>query len=113
MLPWLLSVLTTDHVAASVQRMKSYLTILKERADECGLTLLKAFKAADIPTSTYYRTVKGDTELRHETAARVMEAIEKLHALQQARAYSAELRGLGVKVNNRTIRARFKPRSTS
>lgn len=106
------SVLTKISDAAIVQRMKSYLTTLKEKADECGLTLLKAFKAADIPTSTYYRTIQGRTELRHETAARVMEAIEKLHALQQARAYSAELRGLGVEVNNRTIRARFKPRST-
>jgi predicted transcriptional regulator len=92
--------------------MKSYITILKERAEECELTLLKAFKAADIPTSTYYRTINGDTELRHETAARVMQAIEKLYALQQARSHSEQLRGLGVKVNNRTIRARFKPRST-
>ena len=108
----LASLLTTNDIAAIVQRMKSYLTILTERATECGLSLLKAFKAADIPTSTYYRTVNGDTELRHETAARVMEAIEKLHALQQARAYSEELRRSGVKVNNRTIRARFKPRST-
>jgi predicted transcriptional regulator len=91
--------------------MKSYLQILKEQADKCGLSLLKAFKAADIPTSTYYRTVKGETELRHETAARVMAAIEKLHALQQARAHSEELRRAGLKVNNRTIRSRFKPRS--
>jgi predicted transcriptional regulator len=104
--------LTDVSIAAIVQRMKSYLETLQSRADECGLTLLKAFKAADIPTSTYYRTKKGETELRHETAKRVMQAIEKLHALQQARAHSEELRRLGSKVNNRTIRARFKPRST-
>jgi predicted transcriptional regulator len=93
--------------------MKSYITILKERAKECELTLLKAFKAADIPTSTYYRTINGDTELRHETAARVMQAIEKIHALQQARKHTEELRRAGVSFNPRTIRAKFKPRSIS
>jgi len=91
--------------------MKSYLNILKEKADECGLSLLTAFKEAGIPTSTYYRTVNADTELRHETSVRVMNAIEKLYALQQARIHSEELRGTGAKINNRTIRAKFKPRS--
>jgi predicted transcriptional regulator len=93
--------------------MKSYLNILKDRAEECGLSLLKSFKEADIPTSTYYRTINGDTELRHETAARVMQAIEKLHALQQARKHTEELRRTGVSFNPRTIRAKFKPRSIS
>jgi predicted transcriptional regulator len=92
--------------------MKSYLTLLTEKAAECGLSLLTAFKEAEIPTSTYYRTINHKTELRHETSTKVMKAIEKLHALQQARAYSEELRRSGAKVNNRTIRARFKPRST-
>ena len=93
--------------------MKSYLNILKDRAEECGLSLLKSFKEADVPTSTYYRTINGDTELRHETAARVMQAIEKIHALQQARKHTEELRRAGVSFNPRTIRAKFKPRSTS
>jgi predicted transcriptional regulator len=91
--------------------MKSYITILKERAAECGLPLLKAFKQADIPTSTYYRTIQEKTELRHETAAKVMQAIENLHALQQARSHTEELRRSGIAVNRRTIRAKFKPRS--
>jgi predicted transcriptional regulator len=112
MLRWHPSVLTEHRIAAIVQRMKSYLQTIKDRADECGLSLLKAFKAAEIPTSTYYRTVNGETELRHETAKRVMETIEKLHALQQARAHTEELRRLGHEVNRRSIRARFKPRST-
>lgn len=103
--------MTKYYVAAIVQRMKSYLNILKEKADECGLSLLTAFKEAGIPTSTYYRTVNADTELRHETSVRVMNAIEKLYALQQARIHSEELRGIGAKVNNRTIRSKFKPRS--
>ena len=105
--------MTEVWVAAIVQRMKSYLTLLTEKADELGLSLLTAFKQADIPTSTYYRTVNKTTELRHETAVKVMQAIEKLHTLQQARAYSEELRRSGAKVNNRTIRARLKSRSTS
>jgi predicted transcriptional regulator len=88
--------------------MKAYLTILTEKADECGLSLLTAFKEAGIPTSTYYRTINEKTELRYETSMRVMNAIEKLHTLQQAREYSKELRGSGAKVNNRTIRARIK-----
>jgi predicted transcriptional regulator len=92
--------------------MKSYINTLKDRADECGVSLLKAFKSADIPTSTYYRTVNGDTELRYETAAKVMESIEKLYSLQQARAHTEELRRTGIPFNRRTIRAQFKPRST-
>ena len=92
--------------------MKSYLQTIQERAEAVGLSLLQAFKSADIPTSTYYRTVNGATELRHETAVRVMEAIEKFHALQQAREHTAELRSTGERVNRRTIRAKFKPRST-
>lgn len=76
------------------------------------MPLLKAFKWAEIPTSTYYRTIRGDTELRHDTAVKVMDAIERLHSLQQARDYTAELRASGQRVNPRTIRAKFKPRGT-
>lgn len=90
--------------------MKSYLQIIEEEAERCGITLLKAFKAADIPTSTYYRTIHGKTELRHETATKVMKAIAKVYALQQAREYSTELRASGGKPDIREIRAKFKPR---
>jgi len=91
--------------------MKSYLQIIEEEAERCGIELLKAFKAADIPTSTYYRTIHGATELRHDTAAKVMKAIAKVYALQQAREYSEELRASGRKPNIGTIRSKFKPRS--
>jgi predicted transcriptional regulator len=90
--------------------MKSYLQIIEEEAERCGISLLKAFKAADIPTSTYYRTIHGKTELRHETATKVMKAIAKVYALQQAREYTEELRAAGRKPNVSTLRAKFKPR---
>jgi len=92
--------------------MKPYIQILTEEAERHGITLLMAFKTAEIPTSTYYRTINGDTELRHETAERVMKAIEKIHALQQARQYTEELRSAGKKPHMRSIRARFKSRIT-
>lgn len=92
--------------------MKSYLQLLKEKSEESGITLLQAFKSADIPTSTYYRTIQGVTELRHETAAKAMKALEKLHALQQAREYTEQLRESGVRVNIGSVRARFNPRNT-
>lgn len=88
--------------------MKSYLQILKEQAEALNVPLLKAFKSADIPTSTYYRAINGATELRHETAARVMDGIKKVHALQQAREYTAELRAVGKQPDRREIRRRFK-----
>lgn len=93
--------------------MKSYLQIIQEEAEQYGITLLKAFKAADIPTSTYYRTINGATELRHETATRVMQAIAKVHALQQARQHTEELRESGGRINISTARAKFKSRISS
>lgn len=92
--------------------MKSYLQLIQDRAEACNVPLLRAFKSAEIPTSTYYRTINGATELRHETATKVMESIEKLYALQQAREHTARLREAGESVNRRSIRAKFKPRST-
>jgi len=93
--------------------MKSYLELLEEMSAETGISLLKAFKAASVPTSTYYRTINGVTELRYETARKAMKELEKLHALQQAREYTRELRDSGGTVDTRKVRARFKPRSTS
>lgn len=91
--------------------MKSYLAIVTEQALQKGLTLLQAFKGANIPTSTYYRAVNGVTELRYETALKVANSIEKLYSLQQASDYTKSLRRTGAKVNRRAIRAKFKPRS--
>jgi len=91
--------------------MKSYLQSLKDRAEETDMSLLKAFKQAGIPTSTYYRTINLKTELRYLTAIKVMTKIEKLYALKKARDYTRELRESGERVDTRKIRARFKPRS--
>ena len=92
--------------------MKSYLELLEELSAETGIELLKAFKNAGIPTSTFYRTINGVTELRYETARKAMRELEKLHALQQAREHTRELRESGRPIDTRTIRAEFKPRST-
>ena len=92
--------------------MKSYLELLQEMSDETGISLLKAFKAASVPTSTYYRTINGVTELRFDTARKAMKELEKLHALQQAREYTRQLRESGGTVDTRKVRAAFKPRSS-
>jgi predicted transcriptional regulator len=81
--------------------MKSYLEILQEEAKQYGVVLLRAFQAASIPTSTYYRTVNGTTELRHETATRVMKAIAEIHTLQQASEHTTELRESSRRVDRR------------
>lgn len=88
--------------------MKSYLELLEGQAADAGITMMQAFKAADVPRSTYYRTINGETELRHETAKRVADAIEKLQALHAAREHTRKLRANGERVNPRTIRARLK-----
>ena len=93
--------------------MKSYLKLLEEKSAESGIELLKAFKAASIPTSTFYRTVNGVTELRYETARKAMKELEKLHALQQAREHTRELRESGERIDRRKVRAKFKQRSSS
>ncbi len=90
--------------------MKSYLQLIKDRAEECNIPLLRAFQKADIPTSTYYRTIHEKTELRYDTAVKVMQAIEDLYALHQAREYTQRLRASGEQPNRRSIRAQYKPR---
>ena len=93
--------------------MKAYLDIIKQSADDYDISLLKAFKFAGVPTSTYYRTINGDTELRYETALKVSNAVHDLHAIQQAREHTKRLREAGEDVNRRSIRARIKSRETS
>ena len=90
--------------------MRSYLQRIKDRAGECNVPLLRAFQKAEIPTSTYYRTIHEKTELRYDTAVKVMQAIEDLYALHQAREHTERLRASGEQFNRRTIRAKHKPR---
>ena len=39
------------------------------------IDLLTAFKQAGVPTSTFYRTVNGTTELRYDTAYKIYKAM--------------------------------------
>lgn len=88
--------------------MKSYLQTIQDKAEETNVSVLKAFKWAEIPTSTYYRTINGDTEIRYETALKVIHAIEKLYLLQQAREYTEGLRSAGKNVDRREVKRKFK-----
>jgi hypothetical protein len=62
--------------------MKSYLQILKEKSAAADVSLKKAFIHSGVRDSTYYRAIHGNN-LRHETANRVEQSIEKLHSLQE------------------------------
>ena len=72
--------------------MKTYLQALKERAEAQQVSLLESFKAADIPTSTYYRAINGTNELRYDTAIKVIRSIENFHALQSSSNNTSTLR---------------------
>lgn len=56
--------------------MKSYMNQLLERAQSMDIDLLTAFKQAGVPTSTFYRTVNGTTELRYDTAYKIYKAMD-------------------------------------
>lgn len=90
--------------------MKSYLNYLQDRAKEADVSLLKCFKRAEIPTSTYYRTINGNTELRYDTAVKVINVIEELDSIQKASEHTKRLREANKPVDRSSIRARFKPR---
>jgi hypothetical protein len=66
-------------------KLKSYLEILQEKSDALDVKLIDAFKWKDIAITTYYRTIKGQTELRYETARLVNKALEEIHALRKHR----------------------------
>jgi predicted transcriptional regulator len=61
--------------------MLSYMEQLIKASTECNVSILKAFRMANVPTSTYYRTIAGG-DLRLSTAKKVLNAI-RLHALQR------------------------------
>lgn len=56
----------------------SYLKQLEDEAKARNVRLLDAFKAGDVPTSTYYRAVNRNFEIRQATAEKVMGAIYRL-----------------------------------
>ena len=64
--------------------IKNYLEQLYELSNDIDVPLLKVFIKAGVPTSTYYRTIKGETQLKYETAVKVAH-IMNLIAKRQAR----------------------------
>ncbi len=93
--------------------MKSYLETITEQAETANVSLLKAFSRANIPRSTYYRTIKKDTELRFYTALRISYAIEQVRQIQDAVENTKELRANGRNVERRSIKAKVKSRKIS
>tara|TARA_R110001592_G_scaffold311489_2_gene586356 strand:- start:155 stop:379 length:225 start_codon:yes stop_codon:yes gene_type:complete len=57
--------------------MTPYIVSLIELSSSSQVSILDAFKLSGVPTSTYYRAVKG-AELRHQTAEKVEDAIYSL-----------------------------------
>ena len=55
--------------------MQTYMKQLLERAQSMDIDLLTAFKQAGVPTSTFYRTINGTTELRYDTAYKIYKAM--------------------------------------
>lgn len=64
-----------------VNCMLSYMEQLNAAAVLANMQVLQAFRLANVPTSTYYRTLNGG-DLRLATANKVLDAI-RVHALQQ------------------------------
>jgi len=60
--------------------MKPYFSQLQVLANELNVPLLDAFARAEVPTSTYYRSVNGTTEMRYDTACRIYKAIYEEHS---------------------------------
>ncbi len=65
--------------------MLTYMDTLIKKSTDANVNLKKAFVYAGVPDSTFYRAKLG-SELRHSTANRVEQAIEKLSALQKRNA---------------------------
>lgn len=93
--------------------MKSYLETITEQAETANVSLFEAFSRANIPRSTYYRTIKKDTELRFYTALRISYAIEQVRQIQNAVKNTKELRANGGNVERRSIKAKVKSRKIS
>lgn len=60
--------------------IRTYPEQLSEIAESKGIDLKDAFQRAGIPTSTYYRSLKGPRNMTFETASKVARAIEQLAA---------------------------------
>lgn len=55
--------------------IKTYPEQLQSLAETAGIELKDAFHRAGVPSSTYYRSVKGTRAMTYETAVKVADAI--------------------------------------
>jgi len=58
--------------------LKSYWDQILEKHRYVDMPLHKVFIVAKIPTSTYYRTVNGRSEISYETAKKVYQTLDRL-----------------------------------
>lgn len=58
--------------------LKTYPEQLIDLAETKGVELKEAFSRAGVPSSTYYRSLKGSRHMTFETAAKVADAISQL-----------------------------------
>ena len=91
--------------------LEPYFTTLQRMAKLYKVRLDHAFIEAGMSSATYYRNKNGVTEMRWDSARKVGNAIEKIHALQAARSYTRSLHRSGSVVSKASIRVRFVPRS--
>jgi predicted transcriptional regulator len=76
--------------------IQSYWQIIQDKHKEFNIPLHKVFTKAGLPTSTYYRTLNGSTELRYDTAVKVMRVME---LMEGAYPTSRDKRKLNAKVS--------------
>ena len=73
--------LTVVAMSQHIVSMLTYMDQLIEQSTHASVRLKDAFACAGVPDSTFYRAKMGK-DLRHQTASKVSEAIEKLSTLQ-------------------------------
>jgi len=56
----------------------SYAEQLVQMSEDAAVDLMRAVRLADVPDSTYYRSIKGGRSLRLSTAGKIADAIERL-----------------------------------
>lgn len=109
----LLPPLTSGFVLLHTCSMQTYLDTVRDQAKLKGVDLFHAFKMAGLPTSTYYRTINGTTEMRFDTACSVLDAIDEQHKRDEAAKRTKQLRDSGQVVDRRSARKGLKPRKLS
>lgn len=105
--------LTSYFMLLHICSMKAYLDTVRDQAKLKGVDLFTAFKYAGLPTSTYYRTINGQTEMRFNTACSVLDAIDEQHRKNEAAKRTKQLRDSGQVVDRRSARKGIKPRKLS